>query len=160
MSKKGLIFFGNFFVLFFFLFPNPVFANLAIFPEDARISMIHHSTYIAFMFFLNLCFELGFLYALGLRKRRYLLSIIAANTISWPIFTYLIYAGYEVLPLELLVILFEIIFIFLLSRDVKLWKLLLLIPLANIVTLLISTQEILTVDLYNQIRSLLINTLL
>jgi len=144
------------FFIFLFLFSyRPVLADAMIDPEEARVYLITDLVYFAVMFFVTIIIECLVLFILGLRRRRYLWSIFFANLISWPIFVFLslgLFRVYiDVFLMEFFVVLFEAFFIYFLNKELKLWKLLVMVFLANFISMLISMLEIFHVSLHNHI---------
>lgn len=128
--------------LFFFLSPPPVLADIYI-QSDFEKFLLGFWGSLIIITLVNMIFETIILFVIGLRKRKQILSILIANLISWPIFYYLLSETNEQLVTivfyEVLVVLFETIFIYIFNRELKFVKLLLKILLANLLSATVGT---------------------
>lgn len=139
MVRKS-IFLLSLFLIFVFISPLPVFADSYL-PassfEKFLLGPWGNLIYLIIFALGNMVFETIILFVLGLRKRRQILSVLVANLISWPIFYFASESTKQfsvIILYELLVVLFETVFIYRLNREVKLSKLFIKIFIANLLS--------------------------
>lgn len=129
-------------LLLLLLSPPPVLADIYI-QSDFEKFLLGFWGSLIIITLVNMIFEVIILFVLGLRKRKQILSILLANLISWPVFYYLSSETTNqlltIVFYEILVVLFETIFIYIFNREFKLLKLLLKVFLANLLSATVGT---------------------
>ena len=116
--------------------PVRVFADMYI-PSNFEKFMSGFWGFLIIITGVNVSFEALVLFLLGLRKRRQILSVLLANLISWPIFYFFSFKSNQLLSIifyEIIVILFETVFIYLLNKELKLIKLFIKVGIANLLS--------------------------
>jgi hypothetical protein len=150
MVKKYFLF-TLIFIVLGITFTIPVSAN-SLAPDFRDYAMMFGIFYLTAGLLLftsiNLFIEVLVLYFLGLRERRTMLTIVAVNLISWPIFYYLVNLSnlqflqvrfLMIVVLEIIIIVIETLVIYFLNREHKLFRLFLKVGAANIVSAIIGT---------------------